>query len=218
MEPDFWHARWAARQIGFHQDEINIYLKRHWHTLGLQAGSRILVPLCGKSLDMLWLVQQGFMVAGIEISPLAVEAFFTENKLQPVITDHAGHTLWSHAGLEIYCGDFFALTSTHIGDVNGVYDRAALIAMTTAQRPAYAIHLAGLLPSQAPGLLVTLDYNPQEMEGPPFAVPSGEVERLLGADFDIRQLARTDALDANPAFRDKGLSRLSEQLFRLVRR
>jgi thiopurine S-methyltransferase len=78
MDPDFWHERWKTNQIGFHQGEINHCLVRYWPSLGLKTGGRVLVPLCGKSRDMFWLLEQGFAVTGIEISPIAVEAFFAE--------------------------------------------------------------------------------------------------------------------------------------------
>ena len=78
MDTDFWLERWQNNQTGFHQDEINSYLTRYWSGLGLTQGSRVLVPLCGKSLDMLWLAEQGHSVVGIELSRLAIEAFFHE--------------------------------------------------------------------------------------------------------------------------------------------
>jgi thiopurine S-methyltransferase len=217
MEPDFWHERWAANQIGFHQCETNTYLENYWQSAGLDRGSRILVPLCGKSLDMLWLARQGYRVAGIEISTLAVEAFFSENDLQPVTTDGPGYTCWSDAGIDLYCADFFNLHNGDIGNIDGLFDRAALIAMAPSQRIAYVAHLTSLLPAQASGLLVTLDYNQQEMGGPPFPVSPDEVESLLAADFSIEPLHTADILEGNPAFRDRGLGRLMEHVYRLVR-
>ena len=95
MDPDFWHARWEANQIGFHRDEINVYLERYWPALGLDPGSRVLAPLCGKSLDLLWLREQGHMVTGIELSRIAVQAFFEETESSPLYrskgTSPAGH-------------------------------------------------------------------------------------------------------------------------------
>ena len=217
MEPDFWHARWAAERIGFHQDQINADLQRHWHTLGLSRG-RILVPLCGKSLDMHWLHQQGYQVAGIEISPLAVAAFFAEHGLHPTRTDRPLYSRWSVEGIDLYCGDFFALGRKDIGPIDCFYDRAALIALPHTRRAAYVEHLANLLPSQTRGLLVTLDYEQSDMDGPPFAVPAGEVKRLLLPLFRVDQLADADRLDEHPAFRKRGLKHLREQVFWLERR
>ncbi|HUT39914.1 MAG TPA: thiopurine S-methyltransferase [Gammaproteobacteria bacterium] len=218
MNPEFWHERWAANQIGFHQQEINDHLQKHWHGLDLPAGSRILVPLCGKSLDMLWLREQGHAVVGIEISPLAVAAFFRENALTPDIREEAGYSCWSFDRLEIYCGDFFQLHATELGTLDGCYDRAALVALPETLRPRYAAHLAGLLPPASRGLLVTMEYPQPEMHGPPFAVPRQEVSRLFSGQFDIDHLDQFDALAANPSFRERGLSGLTEHVWSLRRR
>ncbi len=82
MEPAFWHKRWADNQIGFHQGQVNSYLQTHWPALGLETGSRVLVPLCGKSLDLVWLAGQGYRVLGVELSRRAVEDFFREHGLE----------------------------------------------------------------------------------------------------------------------------------------
>lgn len=90
MQADFWHARWANNQIGFHLDEINPYLMRHLSRLRLQAGERILVPLCGKTLDLAWLAAQGLEVLGVELSEKAVSDFFEEHDLRPEIDQLGG--------------------------------------------------------------------------------------------------------------------------------
>jgi thiopurine S-methyltransferase len=218
MDPEFWHARWTANEIGFHQQEINDHLRRHWHGLGLPAGSRILVPLCGKSLDMLWLREQGHAVAGIEISALAVAAFFRENTLSPVVHEESGYSRWSLDGIDIYCGDFFRLQPDQLGVLEGCYDRAALIALSPEQRVHYTAHLAGLLPPASRGLLVTLEYPEAEMSGPPFAVSPLEVREHYCESFDVSHLEQFDALAAEPRFRETGLSTLTEHVWGLRRR
>lgn len=218
MDPDFWHARWEANQIGFHQDEPNAYLERYWPTLGLAPGSRVLVPLCGKSLDLLWLREQGHTVIGIELSGIAVQAFFEENGVSPAVDTGARCTRWSCEGIELLCGDFFNLEAGDIGQVDALYDRAALIALTEVQRKRYAQRLAKLLQPGTPGLLVTLDYDQSRMDGPPFAVPDNEVRQLYEQDFQIEHLMQFDALDANAKFREKGLHSLIEHVYRLERK
>ncbi len=218
MDKDFWHARWQTEQIGFHQNEINPYLVRYWPSLQLEPQSRVFVPLCGKTLDMIWLLDQGHNVVGNEISQLAVEAFFAENGLQSKIRQEAGFTRWSCDRIEILCGDFFDLTPADIGRIDALYDRAALIALTPAQRSLYAARIMHLLESQTPGLLVTLDYAQQKMKGPPFAVPADEVSGLYQDGFSIEPLEHTDILEEQPRFKEKGLSTLRESVYRLRRR
>lgn len=215
MDPDFWHARWAANQIGFHQQTTNNYLQQFWQAP--VQGNRILVPLCGKSLDMHWLRQQGYAIAGIEVSALAIEAFFAEAGLHPSCHDAADHSRWSVDGIDLYRGDFFTLTSEDIGMVDAFYDRAALVAMPAHLRPAYVEHLLELLPSHANGLLVTMEYEQSHMQGPPFSVPPAEVQTLLGSAFTLEHLQTADILDALPGFRERGLQMLEEHVFRLTR-
>jgi thiopurine S-methyltransferase len=218
MDKDFWHARWQTGQIGFHQNEINPYLVRYWPSLQLEPRSRVFVPLCGKTLDMIWLLDQGHSVVGNEISQLAVEAFFAENGLTSEIRQEAGFTRCSCDRIEIICGDFFDLTPLDIGRIDALYDRAALIALTPAQRARYAARIMQLLEPQTPGLLVTLDYEQQKMEGPPFAVSADEVSALYQEGFSVEQLAHTDILEEQPRFKEEGLNAMRESVYRLRRR
>ena len=217
MDTDFWHERWQAGQIGFHQQEINPYLTRYWPALILPAGARILAPLCGKSRDMTWLLQQDYQVIGVEISRIAVETFFAENNLIPVIHQEDGFVRFSSTGIELLCGDFFALTKDDIGNIDGVYDRAALIALPASLRQRYATHLSSLINTGCDCLLITLDYNQLEMTGPPFAVSADEVARLFGQHFRIESFCSNDVLETHPRFREAGLARLSEHAYLLTR-
>jgi thiopurine S-methyltransferase len=218
MHPEFWHARWEAGQIGFHQPEIHVFLRQLWPRLGLPGGERVFVPLCGKSLDMLWLLEQGQRVLGVEISPLAVAAFFQENGLHAEIHDQEGFQRWRLDELELWCGDYFDLRPEHLAGIGAVYDRASLIALPPEMRRRYADHLASLLAPGTAVLLITLTYPQTQMAGPPFAVIEAEVRALFGADFAVEWLETKDILDAEPHLRARGLTDLLEQAWRLVRR
>lgn len=216
MQHEFWHQRWQQNQIGFHSHEVNPYLQRQWPALEIEPNSRVLVPLCGKSNDMLWLLAQGYQVVGVELSPLAVEAFFLENGLQPVQRRQGDFLIGEIDGLQIFCGDFFALHSADLGRIDAVYDRAALVALPHDMRIDYASHLSALLTPGVKMLLVAFDYAQHEMDGPPFSVPNDEVERLYRAWCDIELLADEDTLEREPHFKARGLSRLREQVYRLT--
>ncbi len=138
------------------------------------------VPLCGKSLDLLWLAGQGHPVLGVEISPVGVESFFQENGLKPQVTDAPPFRRYQVDELTVLCGDFFALTPGHLQGVTAVFDRASLIALPPELRPRYAEHLQGLLRPETRILLVTLDYDQAEMAGPPFSVGEDEVRKTPG--------------------------------------
>jgi thiopurine S-methyltransferase len=216
MDEKYWHKRWEEGQIsGFHQQEANPHLIAFWSRLGVVPGDRVLVPMCGKSRDMLWLHRQGFETLGAEIVASAVESFFEENDV-PVQTQQAGaFTAYRSEGVTILCGDFFDLTVAEVGNCAAVYDRASLIALPPDLRARYASHLLSLFPRGLNSLLITLEYPQHEMEGPPFSVSEQEVQALYGKHCSIERLLVREVLDENPQFRDRGLTRLEEKVYLL---
>jgi thiopurine S-methyltransferase len=218
MQPEFWHKRWTTNQIGFHLPEVNPYLQRHWPQLGLEAGARVLVPLCGKSLDLLWLGKCGHEVLGVELSEKAVEDFFREHQFDPDVSDQGPFTVYRAGSIEVWCGDFFALTAGDVADCGALYDRAALIALPPVMRERYAAHLIRILPKESQGLLITLDYDQAQMDGPPFAVLDDEVQRLLGGSWDLKTLEDQDVLSESGKFLDAGVTRLEERVYRVSSR
>jgi thiopurine S-methyltransferase len=219
MEPEFWHERWRAGQIGFHQSAVDRSLRRHWPALGVaDRPCRVFVPLCGKSLDILWLREQGHSVTGVEISATALEWFCLENGVPARRRALTRFDVYEASNLQLFRGDFFSLTPDFLGDVAAVYDRAALISWAPGRREAYAKHIAELAPSGARMLLVTLEYPQPQMPGPPFSVPADEVARLYAPHFALEELSRVDALAGEERLRAKGLTRLDEVCYQLVRR
>jgi thiopurine S-methyltransferase len=184
--------------------------------LGLARDACVLVPLCGKSLDMVWLAGEGHRVIGVEISPIAVEAFFRENALCPERTERPGFGVWRQDAIELWQGDFFDLAPEDLAQVDAIYDRASLIAMPTDMREPYAAHLMRVVPSDTPILLVTLEYDQSEMAGPPFSVSESEVEALYRERYHVDRLHLHDALEKAPNFRRKGLTALTEKVYLLT--
>jgi len=184
MDHDFWHDRWQRGQTGFHQSEVNRFLRAHAAAVGIHPGTRVFLPLCGKTRDIGWLLAQGIRVAGAELSPVAVADLFADLDVSPTIT--AGH----HAapGIDIFCGDIFALDAATLGPVDATFDRAALVALPPAMRRAYAVHLTALT-ARAPHLLVTFEYDQTLTDGPPFSVLPDEVRALYPA-YTVTELAR----------------------------
>ena len=218
MELSFWHERWERAEIGFHQQEINAHLQQFWKALNLPPGQRVFVPLCGKSLDLLWLAGEGHPVTGVEISRIAVKAFFQENRLQPRRWREGAFEIWEQDELRILLGDFFVLEPRHLANCAGVYDRASLIALPPSLRERYVCHLDTLLPPGLRTLLVTLEYDQTVLSGPPFAVDEAEVRRLYASTHEIEVLTVRDALAEESRWRDRGLTWLFERVYRLTRR
>lgn len=184
MEPEFWHERWAENRIGFHEGETNAALAAHFDALGLARGARVFVPLCGKTRDIAWLLDQGMRVAGAELSDLAVRQLFDEMQVTLVVAAAGPLTLWRGGGAEIFCGDIFDLGAGTLGPVDAVYDRAALVALPAEMRAAYAAHLTRIT-AAAPQLTISFEYDQTAMDGPPFSVPEAEVRRLYGETFAL---------------------------------
>jgi thiopurine S-methyltransferase len=217
MRPEFWHERWDRNEIGFHLPHVNPLLHAHWERLELPAGSRVLVPLCGKTLDMPWLLERGHEVVGVEISRRAVEAFAEEQNIALTAFRHGGFEVWSAGRLSIWCGDFFDLAPDSLGPVDAVYDRGSLVALPGELRQTYAAQLTRLVPPGAPSLLITLDYPPAEMDGPPFPLDPTGVRALFDGDWAVTEIEVADVLADNPRFAERGLTRLEERVFRLTR-
>lgn len=222
MYEDFWHRRWSRNEIAFHQQQVNPYLQRYvarLQTQGLDAASRrVFVPLCGKTLDMLWLAEQGFSVLGVELSEAAVQAFFAEHQLQPQIRQHKEFISYKAGTVEIWCGDFFQLEAADLSDCGLVYDRAALIALPEAMRQDYVAHLSACLPASCRGLLISLEYPQEQMAGPPFSVSELEVQKLFQPfQWHLELLERPDVSSQHPRFHTHQLDFLHEPVYWLRR-
>lgn len=218
MEPSFWHDKWHQQQIGFHQQDINPFLVKNWHKLALPATAKVFVPLCGKSLDMCFLAEQGHQVIGCELNELAVQQFFSDNQLEVTKATVGEHQHYQTEQISLYQGDIFTLPKALTQDVAAFYDRAALIAWPESMRAQYAKQLASLLPRGSQGLLVTLDYPQETLNGPPFAVSPTWVETYLTEYFEIQGLDCQDVLADNPRFIKKEVPWLNEAAYLLKRK
>lgn len=213
MQHDFWHERWLRNEIGFHQQDFNTHLQEFWGRLGLPSEAGVFVPLCGKSLDLLWLRAQGHEVTGVEISPVAVRDFFRENELTPSVSRQGPFERWETDGLSILCGDFFDMGMGDLRHCSGIFDRASLIALPPEMRKDYALHLGRITPPGAPTLLVAMEYPQEQMQGPPYSVREEEIRALYGHAHDIERLYSIDILEEHARFREKGLTDLTEKVY-----
>lgn len=187
MEPQFWHDKWENNQIAFHNEDVNPLLLKHWAALNINKGSRVFIPLCGKTRDIAWLLSQGYQVVGIELSELAIQQLFSELGVEPEI-ETIGKLHHYHAqNLDIFEGDIFELSAALLGQVDAIYDRAALVALPRNMRVEYAAHIEKLS-RQAPQLLICFDYNQEELNGPPFSVDENEVTAYYATSYSLKVL------------------------------
>jgi thiopurine S-methyltransferase len=222
MEAEYWLKRWREGRTGWHRSEVMPLLVQHWSALNVPRGSRVLVPLCGKSLDMLWLAQQGMRVLGVDVSPVAIESFLAENHLHARTRGEADGTHYeitnASGEIEIINGDAFALDPDEVAQCNVFYDRAALIAMPAPMRRRLVDELYVQLPAGSAGLLITLAYPGNEMQGPPFSVDDAEVHDLFDKRWQVDRLEYRDILASQPSFSDQGVSALHTGVYALTRR
>lgn len=188
VDAGFWHRKWETNDIGFHGSEVNLHLVRHFGALSLEQGSRVFLPLCGKTLDIAWLLAAGYRVAGAELSRIAVEQLFAGLGVAPEITDAGALRRYRADGIDIFVGDIFQLSAQALGPVDAVYDRAALVALPAEMRGRYTAHLAEIT-ARAPQLLVCYEYDQSLAAGPPFAVCDEEVDRHYRDGYALTCLA-----------------------------
>lgn len=191
MDKNFWLQKWEKNEIAFHRSAANPWLVNYFGALALPQGSRIFVPLCGKTLDIAWLLSQGYRVAGAELIEMAIEQLFAELGVEPQISAVGPVKLYSAKDIDILVGSIFDVSSEILGSVDAIYDRAALVALPEEMRRRYTAHLTEIT-NRAPQLLITYEYDQTLMAGPPFSVSSTEVKQQYGDRYDLTLIASTE--------------------------
>lgn len=217
-DPGYWIARWSEGRTGFHRASPQAWLVEHAKRLAPRGDERVLVPLCGKSVDLVFLERRGHSVVGVDVAAKAFQEFLAEQRRSATVRTEPPFTIHATRAIELWCGDFFALDPARHGTFPAVFDRAALVAFPDARRAEYARKLVELL---APGgrlLLVAMEYAQSQWAGPPFSVTRDEIARRFGAACRVEPLAERSLLDEEPVWRERGVDRLVETLTLLQRR
>lgn len=217
MDPKFWLQRWQENHIGWHKPAYNELLVQHWPKFEVKPGAKVFVPMCGKTLDMKWLVSEKHPVVGIELSHIALEAFFDEAKLEWQEDQLGELALLKANDYALYCGDYFELTADDLVGVGGVYDRGSLVAMPPKVRQRYADHVLRILPEGASIMLVTLEYDQHLVAGPPHCVLPEEVEALYGERCVISVVESKTTEQVPPHFQAQGVNRAVEAVYKIVK-
>ncbi|MBE7379889.1 MAG: thiopurine S-methyltransferase [Leptolyngbya sp. SIO1E4] len=184
MDTSFWLQRWETNNIGFHKSEVNPILVQYFKKLSLREGSRVFVPLCGKTRDIAWLLSNGYRVAGAELIEMAIEQLFDELGVAPQISEVGAVKHYSAQNIDIFVGNIFDVSGDRLGLVDAVYDRAALVALPEEMRHRYTKHLMEIT-SKAPQLLISYEYDQTLMAGPPFSISNEEVSQHYKKSYDI---------------------------------
>ncbi len=217
MEPEFWHKAWATGDTGWQQSEANEKLRECWGLLGLDRSANVLVPLCGSSIDMMWLRDQGHHVVGFELSRDAIEVFLSEHDIHHTVSQQGPYHVYSGDQITLYGGDIFEMRSASHPTIDAVYDRAATVALPPDLRSRYAKLLAEAISPQGKMLLVTLIYDQSQKEGPPFSIDDSEVARLFADEFNVAQLGGVTDLSDVVDLASRGLDKVEEAAYLLAR-
>ncbi|MBT3716965.1 MAG: thiopurine S-methyltransferase [Deltaproteobacteria bacterium] len=210
-----WESRWQEGRIGFHLPEVNSYLLRYFDKLLTQDTESVFVPLCGKTLDLPWLARRTKKVVGIELVHKAVQEFFKENKLTYSIQKSGKLNLFSNDNIDLFQGDFFDLNKAQTSPFEAIYDRASIVAFDRSERQRYVNHLMSFLKPGGRILLITLEYDQNKMTGPPFSVPTDEIEWLYAPYGILKLLETSDIFDER--FRKNGLDGMLERVFQFIK-
>lgn len=211
MEHQFWHQAWEEGRIGFHRNEVHPQLVQGLSIINPEVGSKVMVPLCGKSLDLLWLQDNGFNVTGVELCPKAIEEFFKDNNLKP---EEIGNGVYQLPSLNLVVGDYLAYKGQEEFDF--LYDRAALVALPPKMRIDYAKHSLSLLKKGGKLLLVAFEYDQEKVPGPPHCVLKEEIERIY--EGTTLELIHEETNEAQaPKFKEAGVKTFTQRTYILTK-
>ncbi len=211
MEASFWHSCWERNSLGFHQNSIHPFLDAHLKKRLIASPQRVFVPLCGKSDDMIWLAEYSEVV-GAELSDIACRDFFAEKGIEANVACDGSFKRYNYKNIELWQGDFFKLTTHQLEPFDWIYDRAALIAMPVDMQEQYAAHLASFIGKNTCLFLISLEFPPDELTGPPFAIFSSDVKRLFDK-YNVDCIAESELVDKVFAQREFNVSYLKEKLY-----
>lgn len=195
-------------------DQVYPLLLQYWPQLNVPAEASVLVPLCGKSVDMYWLAEQECRVTGIDVAEKAILEFMKEYPGHFTGRRISGFSVFESDNITLWQGDFMKLPPDKIEAPDIIYDKAALIAFPPDSRRIYAEKMLELNRSHTRILLQTFEYTQSEMNGPPFAVFQEEVKELFGDRFRVTTLHNSPRPDLLARFEPRGLeSYLREVLY-----
>ncbi len=216
MNNQLWIAKWKRNDIAFHQLSINPLLQRYIANLNLSSGDQILVPLCGKSIDITWLSKSKFHVIGVELSEIAIQAYFDALKVIPEKHHQRHFTKWSYQNIEIWCGDIFDLKKMDLAKIKLLYDNASLTAFSAEDRIQYVRHFSDNLPHDCQILLIT-DETPDDQQFNSMKTIDSEVTALYAAHHKIELLHGENCFKKDPEY-PEGPNRPMEEKVYLIKR
>jgi len=211
MKPSFWHKCWQRNSLGFHQETVHPFLEQFLLPRLTSTTEHVFLPLCGKSLDMVWFAQR-MKVSGAELSEIACHDFFQEKDLTFELQQRSCFNVYSYENIQLWQGDFFKLLPADLDKIDWIYDRAAIIALPESMQQQYVQHLSKFVSEHTTLFLISLEFPQEELEGPPFSISSLKVAQLF-SDFEVNCIAEHELVDKKFAQRTFNVKKLVERLY-----
>lgn len=212
MEAQFWKKAWDEGRIGFHRGEFHPELLKYFPLLEAKGEQSILVPLCGKTLDITWLSHQELYVTGLELCQKAVLEYFKDHAIENYEVEENTYT---HQNITLEVGDFF--NHNRESGYDFIYDRAAIVALPPEMRTRYAKKCLELLRPQGKSLLIAFEYDQSKIDGPPFNVSEEEINSLFGKEAKVELLDTQSEKPKNPKFQEAGLERFTQKVYLITK-
>ncbi|CAM1291497.1 TPMT (predicted) [Pycnogonum litorale] len=176
-----WQNSWKDGKAYWHNNKPHPDLVKYFQELtNGQKDVKVLFPLCGKAVDMMWVYGQGHRIVGVEAVEQPVQEFFSENKLQyskidcPIVDGELYQT--RDGRLKIFRCDLFNFNSESDGLMDAVWDRGSFVAIKPYLRIRYGKLMHSLMAEDFQYLLSTVRYDPTPtFNGPPHSVENDEV-------------------------------------------
>ena len=220
---NFWEKRWLNGQTGWHNAEVNANLVKHSSTVFTKDNPSILVPLCGKSMDMQWLQEQGANITGVDLARQALHEYFEDRNQEFTEGSQSGLTYYSSTNpisdsLQLFHANIFDVRPNAFKAFDAIYDRAALVALLPEQREQYAQHCLSLLKPGGTILLITYDSPVEDDQGPPFPVRPGTIQRLFQEASECEQIDEVHMTkDTNERLQKRGLDWSRSDIWKITK-
>jgi thiopurine S-methyltransferase len=211
QERQQWWDRWQEGRTGFHRPEADLLPTRYIHALASDTHpnekSCILVSICGKSKDLIWLQSYSHQVIGVVLVSQAVDAFLGDNQITPTRSSRNPFTVYQHVNLAFLQGNIFQMSSKHLESqpIQAILDLASLITLSGELRKNYVALLRDLVSPNTKMLLVTLTYEEGLTSGLRQSVSENETFELFAFASSSKLLGKRDIFPESSNFQKAGL-------------
>lgn len=179
---NYWSHRYESGQTPWIINHVHLALEKFFDKLNPGGHpKKVLVPMCGMSVDMSWLADKGMEVIGVDISRQAVTSFVSQSgqdwtvAAAPKLGSDAQTFTRKDGKIKLYCGDVLKFTEKLEGKFDMVYDWFGLHVLNPQKRLIYGKTLKKLLNPGGRLLLEAIAYDKNLLQDenfkPPMPVP-----------------------------------------------